>query len=347
MCLIIHKPQGSSVCPDLVSHHVSRNPDGFGFLDLSTGKLTRTMSAKRIKKLCKSDAPFVAHFRYATQGDISKSNIHPFRSGKYLVFMNGTIQGLRNPDGLCDTDVIAQTLAYIKPDCIEQYLSIFDVRFLVYNTKTRQVIRTGDWHDIDGVHYSKCPKVRKIRAHHSSLSSYQTGWPESSRSYLTDYASAPYDSDPASEFDLWVPDSSPVFDCYDEMVAGSNRHLVAVYGTLKQDGSNHRLLDSAEFLGAVVTEEKMRLVCDSLPFVIRGSSDLGQYLKMELYEVNDETLARLDHLEGHPDFYRRERLDAWTLDQLEEMVVRPWVYMVDDQYDTGIYATEWRNDYAF
>ena len=333
MCLIIQKPAGQVVCPDLVSYHVSRNPDGFGFLDLSTGQLTRTMSAKKIRKMCKRKAPFVAHFRYATQGDVNRSNVHPFESGRYLVFMNGTITSLRNPDGLCDTDVIAQSLEFIKPDCIESYLSIFDVRFLVFDTVTGDVIRTGDWHNVDGVHYSKDPKPTKFRASHWSINSQgyiDPTWPESS--YMIDHE---------SDFDLWAPEGPTTLDLYDEMTAGPDKHLVAVYGTLKQGGGNHRLLNTSEYLGEVVSEDKLRLVCDGLPFVIRGADDRGSHLRMELYEVDHQTLSRLDHLEGHPNFYRRERVQFWTLDQLTEHIVNPWIYMVDESYDSGFYSSEW------
>lgn len=67
---------------------------------------------------------------------------------------------------------------------------------------------------------------------------------------------------------------------------------------------NHRLLADAGYLGEARSAPRFTL------------HDLGAYPAMapggdqavagELYSVSAETLARLDRLEGHPTFYRRE-----------------------------------------
>lgn len=86
------------------------------------------------------------------------------------------------------------------------------------------------------------------------------------------------------------------------------KHLVFVYGTLKTGHYNHRCLT----LGGT----SKRIFDDA--FVKGHMYDLGPYpavvitpgsqgvVKGEVWEVDDETLDRLDHLEGHPDFYERK-----------------------------------------
>ena len=78
---------------------------------------------------------------------------------------------------------------------------------------------------------------------------------------------------------------------------------VFVYGTLLSGERNHHLLAHARLEGEARTEPLFTLY-DLGPFpglVPRGS----QMVAGEVYEVDEPTLAALDRLEGHPDFYRR------------------------------------------
>ena len=45
----------------------------------------------------------------------------------------------------------------------------------------------------------------------------------------------------------------------------------------------------------------------------------------EVYHIDDETLARLDHLEGHPSFYERKLV--WLHDGTSA-----WCYILPDSY---------------
>lgn len=100
----------------------------------------------------------------------------------------------------------------------------------------------------------------------------------------------------------------------------SGAHYVAVYGTLKRRRSNHRLLGRARFLG---TDHLRSIVLFDLgPYPgARRKPSLG--VLVEVYEVGDTGLARLDELEGYnpkaPErgLYTRQRLstrhgDAWV-----------------------------------
>ena len=86
-------------------------------------------------------------------------------------------------------------------------------------------------------------------------------------------------------------------------MTSSGQSLVFVYGTLMRGQRNHRYLDAARFLGSVRTAGAYTLVSlGSFPALREhGNSAVAG----ELYSVGSSILATLDHLEGHPDFYRR------------------------------------------
>ena len=82
-------------------------------------------------------------------------------------------------------------------------------------------------------------------------------------------------------------------------------HKVFVYGTLKKGHGNHeRLLASnSKFIGNACTEPIFTMLhLGGFPGIVLGGHTP---IKGELFEVDAETLARLDHLEGHPNFYQR------------------------------------------
>lgn len=79
--------------------------------------------------------------------------------------------------------------------------------------------------------------------------------------------------------------------------------LIAVYGTLRKGYYNHYLLEDSQFVrGDIVAGYDMHALA-RFPAVLKGSHTVG----VEIYRVeSEEVLRRLDWLEGHPTFYRRE-----------------------------------------
>jgi gamma-glutamylcyclotransferase (GGCT)/AIG2-like uncharacterized protein YtfP len=84
----------------------------------------------------------------------------------------------------------------------------------------------------------------------------------------------------------------------------ANRMLLFVYGTLRSGFGNHRLLAGSRLLGRGRTVAAYALLVDRYPHLVEApavSPVVG-----EVYEVSPATLAVLDRLEDHPNWYRRQ-----------------------------------------
>jgi gamma-glutamylcyclotransferase (GGCT)/AIG2-like uncharacterized protein YtfP len=86
-------------------------------------------------------------------------------------------------------------------------------------------------------------------------------------------------------------------------MSGRKQHLVFVYGTLMRGEINHRLLATARFVTEAHTEPCFELFdLGHFPAMSAGGQTV---VRGEVYAVDDQTLVRLDRLEGHPEFYQR------------------------------------------
>ena len=94
------------------------------------------------------------------------------------------------------------------------------------------------------------------------------------------------------------------------------KHLVFVYGSLRQGQSNHHYLNGCQLLGRFDTPAEYALFdLDAYPAMIFGKKSVAG----EVYMINDEVLESLDRLEGVPVEYRRE--------QIETIFGFAWVYL--------------------
>jgi len=114
---------------------------------------------------------------------------------------------------------------------------------------------------------------------------------------------------------------------------------VFVYGTLKEGHSNNRLLDDKTVfrVGRASLEAPFLMVdLGAFPGIIKAPEDTPPQSRIrgELYHVSQTVFNSLDMLEGHPDFYKRERVDV-TRDDGKAQVVRPWVYILPEEYLVG------------
>ena len=109
-------------------------------------------------------------------------------------------------------------------------------------------------------------------------------------------------------------------------------NVVAVYGTLKRAHHNHKAyLEDSRFVGKGRTKDKYPLVVDGLPYLIEKKGK-GYNVDVEVFKVDDDTLRRLDALEGHPTWYRRKQID---IKLTTGAVVSAWIYFSLSQSERG------------
>jgi gamma-glutamylaminecyclotransferase len=113
-------------------------------------------------------------------------------------------------------------------------------------------------------------------------------------------------------------------------------HRIFVYGTLKKEFPNYeRYMTSARFMGNYRTVEKYPLILFSGRYV-PGMLDRpgeGHHIEGELFEVDDENLARIDLLEGthEPDGYRRKSIAVKAIDKNEPNQTQAYAYLLNPQ----------------
>lgn len=309
MCLIIHKPDANSKIPnEYIKNAENINPDGFGitYLDGPVPETHTTMCYDEAHDLIIEERPFVAHYRYATVGDVNEHNCHPFSFGtNHWLYSNGTVADLGDKNK-CDTKVVAEYLNKTPKQYWHMMLSMTDTRFTIINDKCR-VKRYGKWHIKDGIYYSKNNCFFK-----------------KSVGYNTYYDSKGWAFDPNDAVNPYYDDD---FD-YDDDFESNN--FIAVYGTLKHGESNNALISGSNFVGTGVTVDRYPMFYSvdnrgykGIPYVY-DYPDEGNQIQVEVYEVDDPLMREdIDILEGHPTHYTRQQIEI-RLDNDE--LVTAWLY---------------------
>jgi len=106
---------------------------------------------------------------------------------------------------------------------------------------------------------------------------------------------------------------------------------VLVYGTLKTNGANAPLMKKihATFMGFDEVKGPFKML-DLGPFpAVIYDKNINRTVRGEMYMMNEEALAHIDFLEGHPHFFKRSK--EWTTGEDRRRV---WLYTLQDS--TGI-----------
>lgn len=87
---------------------------------------------------------------------------------------------------------------------------------------------------------------------------------------------------------------------------------IFVYGTLKKNFKAHQLLDNYNsiYIKTVRTEPKYQLYkINWFPGMVVDELQKGKGVLGEVYSVSDDCIEALDHYEGAPNLFRREKID--------------------------------------
>lgn len=117
-------------------------------------------------------------------------------------------------------------------------------------------------------------------------------------------------------------------------------HRVFVYGSLMRGFGNHGLLQDQTYIGEATVEEFDLHSLGSFPAAVPHDGG-SRIIRGELYEVDDTALARLDRLEGHPTFYERQDISAYSENMNGNLPAQMYVYQhpVSDPVPNG----DWRH----
>lgn len=104
--------------------------------------------------------------------------------------------------------------------------------------------------------------------------------------------------------------------------------LVAVYGSLKRGYHNHIYLSESELIATDRIGGFDMFSLGSYPMVVEGTGEID----VEVYKVSPDTFARLDRLEGYPDFYDRTKVSVKVNNQERQA----WLYIGDNEQVKGL-----------
>lgn len=138
MCQMFFKQAGMVVTDSLFDSVWYANSDGFGAYSFADKSVFKTLDYNAAKQYIADNAQnnLFCHFRYATGGGVSLDNVHPFDTGRYIIFHNGILSGIKPTRIKSDTAVLADTLKGAPLSAIKQELSAqYSSRFYIVDKK--------------------------------------------------------------------------------------------------------------------------------------------------------------------------------------------------------------------
>jgi len=191
MCLAIAHPCGVSIPADHFREALSSNYDGAGFAFWDGSSEDIRKGFFKVKKLIKAyereaaGKPCLVHFRWATHGDISVANCHPFRlsSGAAAVH-NGVLSYASTVEKsdtshFCD-EILSPLLAVLPADCqavrhlVEETIGGGNKIAVLSNGGEIVIYNEKRGHWLDGAWYSNDsykPRVSVYEQYYASMMS--------------------------------------------------------------------------------------------------------------------------------------------------------------------------------
>lgn len=128
MCLIVASQTGVMLTPKELKNAHLNNPDAWGIVyhDGKRLQVTRGFNLDSMYRAVEKAKghPYVLHFRWATHGDKSLRNAHPFRLTKDLYMAHNGVLNIATPDpALSDTGHLAKHISGILEKNPEWYNS--------------------------------------------------------------------------------------------------------------------------------------------------------------------------------------------------------------------------------
>jgi gamma-glutamylcyclotransferase (GGCT)/AIG2-like uncharacterized protein YtfP len=301
MCQIIVKPEGKKVDFEKLNKAQEWNEDGYGVTWWEFGELNtfKTMEFKRFKALLSTlkDTKAVIHLRNTTRGKTCNSNNHPFKIKSGVLFHNGTVNGLScSVEGGSDTLALSELINACDYNYIEDILPL--VKHIIGNTINRLVFFEDDG---------------EITIVNENLGMWENGiWYSNDYHKKEVYVPKPYTAkgteytyNPTTK--TWEPK-----DRTKSMEPKNDKKMtkVFVYGTLKKGYGNHYLLKNSKFVGEATSVSNWLMIGKDMafPYLIKRDHNNGKIIKGEVYEVDEDTLKKLDILEGVPTHYKKETI---------------------------------------
>lgn len=120
----------------------------------------------------------------------------------------------------------------------------------------------------------------------------------------------------------------------------NKKYYLFVYGSLLSSNSHHHLLEGSNFIGRAILENYGLYKIAWYPGIVpkEGSKVLG-----EVYEIDENTLKKIDEFEEEGSLYKREKVKV-ILKNKKELEVWTYVYSREVEEDNYIPLEEqpWR-----
>lgn len=97
--------------------------------------------------------------------------------------------------------------------------------------------------------------------------------------------------------------------------------VIFVYGTLKRDYWNNYYIEDSIFRGEAISVGKYDMYGRTIPEVVINEN--GNVISGEIYEIDEETLRRVDRLENNGYMYTRQEEQFI----LNGETVTAWIYL--------------------